>query len=72
METETRFWGKSVSIELDLVMAFERPHAVGVGEIFGRRRRLRVMLADGSDVVVEGDEDTDGFIAALDGYLGVD
>lgn len=30
------------------------------------------MLVDGSDVVVEGDEDTDGFIAALDGYLGVD
>lgn len=58
-----------MSVDLARVMAFERPNAVGVGEILGRRRRLRVTLEDGSYIVVEGDEDTDEFIAAIGDYL---
>lgn len=58
-----------MSVDLARVMAFERPNAVGVSEILGRRRRLRVTLEDGSYIVIEGDEDTDGFIAAVDNYL---
>lgn len=69
MGKETNFSGKSVSVDLARVMAYERPNAVGIGEIFGRRRRLKVTLLDGRNVAVEGDEDTDAFIAAMDSYL---
>lgn len=58
-----------MSVDLARVMAFERPNGVGVSEILGRRQRLRVTLEDGSCIVIEGDEDTDGFIAAVDNYL---
>ena len=69
MRKENHFRGKSVSVDLAQVIAFERLNAIGISEILGRRRRLKVTLEDGSDVFIEGDEDTDGFITALNDYL---
>lgn len=72
MQKRHLFWGKSGPVDLAQVMAFERPNHVGINEILSRRRSLIVMLKDGSDIVIEGDEDTDGFIIALDDYLEAD
>ena len=69
MEKETVFHGRSVAIDLARVRAFERPVSLGIAEVLGRRRNLRVTLTDGSSILVEGDDDTDGFMAAMEGYL---
>lgn len=69
MEKETIFHGRSVAIDLERVRAFERPASLGIAEVLGQRRNLRVTLVDGSSVLVEGDDDTDGFMVAMDGYL---
>ncbi len=66
------FHGKGASINLARVLAFARPTALGVAEVLNTRSKLRVTLIDGSDVMIEGDEDTDGFISAMDEYLKLD
>ena len=69
MEKSRVFYGKSVAIDLVRVSAFERPAPLGIAEVLGQRRSVRVTLSDGSKVLVVGDDDTDGFITAMGGYL---
>lgn len=69
MDNKAVFRSSRVAVNLAQVMAYQRVGSGGVEDVLKGRQGLYVVLADDSDLILDADEDVQGFISAIDAYL---